>query len=57
MTEAERLAVRRARMLEAARQRVNPSAKSIASTISGRMGKEASNRIMGSDAWQTIKAK
>lgn len=54
MTEAERLAVRRARMLEAARARVNPSPKSIASTISGRMGKEASNRIMGTDAWQNI---
>ena len=54
MTETERLAIRRARLMEA---RKPPSAKTLATSAAGKLGKEASNRIMGSDAWQNIKAR
>jgi hypothetical protein len=54
VTEAERLAVRRARMMQAARERINPTPKQVWSSTSGRLGKEASNRAMGSDRWQTL---
>ena len=41
-------------MLLAYRERRNPSRDTLIKQRTGRMGKEASNRIMGSDAWQQI---